>query len=1124
MTQTDVGAPHADGGADPHPEPRATKNENRLAAPPSPWAEGVAVWTGRVLVVASLVMLVSFLLRPAAPRLTRAIDMTLGFVSLPHPTLFSVVLTAVIAGAVMRRLRAALWFIVLVWVVPTAVVGAVVAIGLGIGGSVLDDTADTGSTTVAIASAVFATVVAVILISARRAFVARVRPGAWWRAVLVLLAGLAVSVLVSYLLLDVMDDTSDDTADRVNWALSVATGTSPHDPPFATDAHGPHWLVLVASVISTLALIAAIVVFLRGRSRNAAEDLEDELHTRRLLLQYPSEDSLAYFATRDDRSEAYSANGEAAVSYRVVGSVALAAGDPIGDPQHWDDAIAHWLDRVRRYGWVPAATALSERGARAYAKLGMSVVVLGDESVIDTRTFSLDAPALAPVRHAIAKPHREGYTVRISRAAEIDPEDLAQLVHEAEEWRHGEERGYSMSLSRFGDPRDPRQLIVSAYDAEGRLRGVLGFVPWGRTGVSLDVMRRSPEAVNGVTELMVSQLATRGRALGVDKISLNFAMLRGVFEQGERVGASFGARLQRRVLLLGSRWWQLDSLYKSNQKYDPQWLTRYLATGTVSQRTAALIAYGRAEGFVPEGPSWTRRRDRAPELNRSMSREVVAAVLEQESRLRMPDPPARRLTDQQRARVDKLETLRAAGMEPYPVGVPRTHQVGEVTEELLGQHVSVAGRVVRLRDLGGVVFAVLRENSRELQVIVTADRAGSRPDLFRRTVDLADTISVTGDVTRSRTGELSLHASAWTMASKALTPPPDKFRGLVDADSKARLRHVDLALNAAPTRLLVGRSVAVRAMRDVFAAHDYLEVETPILQTVHGGANARPFLTHINAYDMDLYLRIAPELFLKRLAVGGFQRVFEIGRNFRNEGVDYKHNPEFTSLEAYQAYADYTVMRHLTREVIIAAAVAVHGRPIAIAPDGSEIDLDVEWPVVTCHKAVSRAVGEEVTPDTPIERVRELCELHDIAFGPDETHGLLVAELYDELVEGQTTFPTFYTDFPKETSPLTREHRTDPRLAERWDLVAFGSELGTAYSELVNPVDQRDRLTRQSMLAALGDPEAMEIDEEFLSALEFGLPPTGGLGLGVDRCYMFVVGATIRETLTFPFTKPQSRT
>ncbi|HCX86068.1 MAG TPA: lysine--tRNA ligase, partial [Micrococcales bacterium] len=886
------------------------------------------------------------------------------------------------------------------------------------------------------------------------------------------------------------------------------------------------WMLSVFGFGTGASIILAFWTGLRSARDAERIDIDQERRIREGLAAHSS-DSLGYFGTRRDRSAFFA--DDCVITYQVHAGVCLVASDPVGPPQQWAAAARSFVAHAESFGWVPAVLAASKQGAQAYHDAGLKVLHVGDEAVLHTKDFTLSA--LPEVQRAVTKLTGLGYTIRIRHQSEIPAAELEELAIFADEWRDGEnERGFSMALGRFGDPADGGNLFVEAlFPADagtlaGTTAGLLGFVPWGRTGVSLDVMRRSPEAVNGVTELMVSQLATRGRALGVDKISLNFAMLRGVFEQGERVGASFGARLQRRVLLLGSRWWQLDSLYKSNQKYDPQWLTRYLATGTVSQRTAALIAYGRAEGFVPEGPSWTRRRDRAPELNRSMSREVVAAVLEQESRLRMPDPPARRLTDQQRARVDKLETLRAAGMEPYPVGVPRTHQVGEVTEELLGQHVSVAGRVVRLRDLGGVVFAVLRENSRELQVIVTADRAGSRPDLFRRTVDLADTISVTGDVTRSRTGELSLHASAWTMASKALTPPPDKFRGLVDADSKARLRHVDLALNAAPTRLLVGRSVAVRAMRDVFAAHDYLEVETPILQTVHGGANARPFLTHINAYDMDLYLRIAPELFLKRLAVGGFQRVFEIGRNFRNEGVDYKHNPEFTSLEAYQAYADYTVMRHLTREVIIAAAVAVHGRPIAIAPDGSEIDLDVEWPVVTCHKAVSRAVGEEVTPDTPIERVRELCELHDIAFGPDETHGLLVAELYDELVEGQTTFPTFYTDFPKETSPLTREHRTDPRLAERWDLVAFGSELGTAYSELVNPVDQRDRLTRQSMLAALGDPEAMEIDEEFLSALEFGLPPTGGLGLGVDRCYMFVVGATIRETLTFPFTKPQSRT
>ena len=431
--------------------------------------------------------------------------------------------------------------------------------------------------------------------------------------------------------------------------------------------------------------------------------------------------------------------------------------------------------------------------------------------------------------------------------------------------------------------------------------------------------------------------------------------------------------------------------------------------------------------------------------------------------------------------------------------------------------------MVRLRDLGGVTFAVLRENNHEVQVMVTSDRPDSRPEQFTHLVDLADTISVTGNVTRSRAGELTVHAASWVMASKALTPPPDKFKGLTDADTRTRLRHIDLALNELPTQLLTGRSKAVWAMRNAFAQREFIEVETPILQAIHGGANARPFTTHINAYDMDLYLRIAPELFLKRLAVGGFQRIFEIGRNFRNEGVDYKHNPEFTSLEAYQAYADYNTMRELTRELIIAAAIAVHGRPIAISPEGEEIDLDVEWPVVTCHDAVSKAVGEPITPDTPIERIHELCEKYEIPFGIDHSHGSLVAELYDELIEGQTTFPTFYTDFPKETSPLTREHRVDPRLAERWDLVAFGAELGTAYSELINPVDQRERFTQQSLLAALGDPEAMAIDEGCLSALEFGLPPTGGLGLGVDRCYMFIVGATIRETRTVPFVKPTNQ-
>jgi lysyl-tRNA synthetase class 2 len=297
-------------------------------------------------------------------------------------------------------------------------------------------------------------------------------------------------------------------------------------------------------------------------------------------------------------------------------------------------------------------------------------------------------------------------------------------------------------------------------------------------------------------------------------------------------------------------------------------------------------------------------------------------------------------------------------------------------------------------------------------------------------------------------------------------------------------------------------------------------VETPVLQAVHGGANARPFVTRSNAYDMRLYLRIAPELYLKRLAVGGVAKVFELGRTFRNEGVDATHNPEFTMLEAYEAYGDYTTMREVTRELVVAAAVAAHGAPVLRRPDGTEVDLSGGWPVLTVHDAVARALGEPVTPDTPRDELRALAARAKVPLNPGWDRGHVLLELYERLVEEQTGAPTFYTDFPTEVSPLTRAHRKDPRLAERWDLVAYGAELGTAYTELIDPVEQRRRLTEQSLRAAGGDPEAMELDEDFLQALEYAMPPTGGLGLGVDRLVMLLTGRSIRETVPFPLVRP----
>jgi lysyl-tRNA synthetase class 2 len=334
------------------------------------------------------------------------------------------------------------------------------------------------------------------------------------------------------------------------------------------------------------------------------------------------------------------------------------------------------------------------------------------------------------------------------------------------------------------------------------------------------------------------------------------------------------------------------------------------------------------------------------------------------------------------------------------------------------------------------------------------------------------------------------------------------------------MRYLDLIMNPEARWLAELRATVTRSLREELHDRGFLEAETPVLQTLHGGANARPFVTHINAYDLKLYLRIALELYLKRLIVGGFEKVYEIGRIFRNEGADATHNPEFTMLELYQAYADYNEMATLTRELIQAAAVAGLGGTVVRRPDGSEHDIGGAWPSVTVHEGVSAALGEQVTPDTSEESLRKLAGRAGVELQPGWDAGQVLLQMHEHLVERRTVRPTFYRDFPVETAPLTRAHRADPRLAEKWDLVAFGTEIATAYSELTDPVEERARLTAQSLLAAGGDPEAMQLDEDFLRALEYGMPPTGGMGMGTDRLLIMLTGAGIRETILFPLVRP----
>ena len=484
--------------------------------------------------------------------------------------------------------------------------------------------------------------------------------------------------------------------------------------------------------------------------------------------------------------------------------------------------------------------------------------------------------------------------------------------------------------------------------------------------------------------------------------------------------------------------------------------------------------------------------------------------------------------EQMQVRRAKLDRLRAAGIDPYPVGYPRTDTIARVRERhpdlppdaATGDRVGVTGRVVLSRIGGKLCFATIRDGSGDIQVMISQERVGADSlAAWKQDVDLGDHIGVTGEVITSRSGELSVLADSYAITAKALRPLPDKHRGLGE-EARVRQRYLDLITNPEARRMAEIRAAVTRSVREELHARGYLEVETPVLQTLHGGANARPFVTHMNAYDMDLYLRIALELYLKRLVVGGIERVYEIGRIFRNEGADSTHNPEFTMLEAYEAYGDYNTIGTLTRELLQAAARDALGGTVLHRADGTEIDIAGEWRQVTVHGALSEAIGEEVTPDTGLDALRKLAASAGVELKPDWGPAQVTLELYEHLVESRTVEPTFYRDFPVEVSPLTRQHRDDPRLAEKWDLVAFGTEIGTGYSELVDPLEERARLTAQSLLAAGGDPEAMQLDEDFLRALEHGMPPSGGMGMGIDRMLIMLTGAGIRETVLFPLVKP----
>jgi lysyl-tRNA synthetase class 2 len=488
------------------------------------------------------------------------------------------------------------------------------------------------------------------------------------------------------------------------------------------------------------------------------------------------------------------------------------------------------------------------------------------------------------------------------------------------------------------------------------------------------------------------------------------------------------------------------------------------------------------------------------------------------------------LPEQLRIRREKRAAILARGEEAYPVAVARTASLKAIRERHQGLAIdtatgvieSLSGRVIFKRDTGKLCFATLREgDGTELQAMFSLDKVGQEIlDQWKSEIDLGDLVSVTGEIITSKRGELSILASTYELAAKSLRPLPVEHKPLSE-ETRVRMRYVDLIVRPEARSNARLRPQVMKVLRDSFTARDFIEVETPMLQVMQGGAAARPFKTHSNAYDMDLFLRIAPELFLKRCVVGGLERVFEINRNFRNEGADSSHSPEFAMLESYHAYGDWDTVATLTRELIQEAAMAVAGSHIVTHHDGRQVDLGGSWREANLFDLISDAVGEEVSALTSLDDLKKIAAKLGMKVDPKWISGKLAEEIFEYVTEGQLNEPIFVRGFPVDTSPLVRAHRQTPGLVEKWDLYVEGFELATGYSELIDPVIQRDRLVEQAALGAKGDVEAMPLDEDFLRAMEYGVPPMGGMGMGVDRLLMALTGLGIRETILFPLVKPE---
>ena len=860
-------------------------------------------WLAAFAFVLSTVVVVAWLVPPLNRFFDRSDDpVSLATVPIVPNLVYAAVLFALGVG-LRRRLRSAWWaFVVLLLVLPT--IGRVVSLA-----------SDDRDVLDAVGLVVAGTLL-VLAVLARRQFTARTARRAGLRALLLFVVGVVVVSLVGTWLL-----TSFANADEVGAGESVANVLL-GDLGLVADPGvvAPLWVRVLLNVMGAAVVLGSAAVLFRSPAYTRTLGAADEAAVRTMLRDHGDLDSLGYFATRRDKAVVWDhedpTQARAGVSYRVVRGVSLASGNPVGDPEHWPAAIEAWRRDARANGWSLAVMAAGSEGARAFEEAGLTVFEIGDEAILDLGDFSLNGPGLKPVRQAVSRLRRRGYDVEVRRHDMLTAEDFDRLAASASSWRGdgGDERGFSMALGRLGDPLDGDCVLVEARDGDGRLRGFISLVPWGRGGLSLDLMRRDPAADNGLVELIVSSLAEQAPRLAVRRVSLNFAMFREAFTRGEELGAGPMARLGRQALLLASRNWQLESLYRSNAKYLPEWQPRFICFEYSSDLPRVGVAAGSAEGFLtaPSIGSILRRRGsdtgELEHADEAYAAQVRQAIPAEPDRLEQA-LTARRLPDQERVRRAKLARLQEAGIDPYPVGYPRTHALSEVRSGAghlpagtrTPHVVSVVGRVMRKRDHGGLCFLTIRDGSGDLQVLASRAVLGDEQHRLFRSLDLGDHVGVTGDVITSDRRELQrrrpLVRADLEVAAAATrqAPRPHRPRG-AGADAlrrpdraPGRPRHRVPALDggaqhpgvAAEPRLRRGRD-ADAAARARWRQRPPVRSPTSTPTTSSCTCGSRPSCTSSGSWS------------------AAWSRSSSSTGSFRNEGADSSHNPEFTLLEVYE--------------------------------------------------------------------------------------------------------------------------------------------------------------------------------------------------------------------------------